>query len=308
MHTQQPKRSNALAIVHPSSGEELVIEPEKWRQTGAAIPGSDESIHSRAHQVLPKRSRNVLDIVDPRTVEESPMIQRQDSEARAASRRSSTSPLLMGSFDYLKAVDSSDSLVPTDDVGSTVFQSLLTAFEEPSDRVVMEAQRVPTIAAMSEYDNDTEVAKDPIAKTRKWSRHLRLQQSPVNGSEMIEALPAKTIQEADTSGADRSPESPASSLGSDCASSTASAAVVGMGRSFPKPSKVKRDSRDSPTYDPWNGSNTDLLWALKSEASRGKFKRANSGLLGVTITQGPRPDAGFGAGRGGPLLKLIPST
>ena len=57
---------------------------------------------------------------------------------------------------------------------------------------------------------------------------------------MIEALPAKTIQEADTSGADRSPESPASSLGSDCASSTASAAVVGMGRSFPKPSKVKR--------------------------------------------------------------------
>ena len=73
-------------------------------------------------------------------------------------------------------------------------------------------------------------------------------------------------------------------------------------------SSVYRDSRDSPTYDPWNGSNTDLLWALKSEASRGKFKRANSGLLGVTITQGPRPDAGFGAGRGGPLLKLIPST
>ena len=59
----------------------------------------------------------------------------------------------MGSFDYLKAVDSSDSLVPTDDVGSTVFQSLLTAFEEPSDRVVMEAQRVPTIAVSNPIPN-----------------------------------------------------------------------------------------------------------------------------------------------------------
>ena len=48
--------------------------------------------------------------------------------------------------------------------------------------------------AMSEYDNDTEVAKDPIAKTRKWSRHLRLQQSPVNGCDACPPPPFSPIK------------------------------------------------------------------------------------------------------------------
>jgi|UniRef100_A0A7S4FQM8 hypothetical protein len=79
------------------------------------------------------------------------------------------------------------------------------------------------------------------------------------------------------------------------------------GRDFPKPA-----SQFAPGSPSSGRSLQDCdgkkLWAQKSEDSRGKFKKVNLGMLGVELTEGPRPNGGFSAGRGVPLRPVTTSV
>lgn len=281
--------SRSLAIVHPNSGEEIV--PVSGPVPNSRFPtGEPVFLTSRMNApavvppalkppppptVRPARASHALAIVDPESGAELTF-------SPSTSEPAATGPLSAVNF-ILDGIDG-------DHMGVRCASAVLEDDDEDMTPPSAVVRRVPTLEAMSVYD-----AKDGDGHRRMARRWTSREGDNDHGASEVSL---------DTSSSVGTPGSPASSVGSDGAS-TASGAFIAH-RSFPKPA-LKPKGR---TRDPVVPSSSAVLrgvegfdpkaWALKLEASRGTVKKVGPGFLGVVLTAGPAPH-GFSLGRGCPI-------